>query len=77
MEASSHLLSSGFFGLLRNLRSAKRAGPDFGRLSAKLVCNCYGAYTTSDLASLGHRTWPSGPPFAESLPRVNSDKEPF
>ena len=34
-----HLSSSGFFGLLRNLRPAKRAGPDFGLLFAKLGCH--------------------------------------
>ena len=28
--ASSDLMSLGFFGLLRNLRSAMRTGPDFG-----------------------------------------------
>ena len=37
--ASSALMSPGFFGLLRNLRPAKQAGPDFGRLFTKLGCN--------------------------------------
>ena len=62
-----HLPSPGFFGLLRNLRPAKRAGPDLGRLFIKFGWSRYsgialslrgerlcGAYTTSDLASLGH-----------------------
>ena len=40
MEASSHLPFPGFFGLLRNLRPAKRAGPDFDRLFSKLGCKC-------------------------------------
>ena len=36
-------MSSGFYGLLRNLRSAMRTGPDFGRLFSKLGCNhCFG-----------------------------------
>ena len=39
MEASSHLPSPGFFGLLRNLRSAKRTGPDFGGLFVQLGCD--------------------------------------
>ena len=39
MEASSHLPSPGFFGLLRNLRSAMRTGPDFGLLFVQLGCN--------------------------------------
>ena len=39
MEASSHLPSPGFFGLLRNLRSAKRTGPDFEELFVQLGCN--------------------------------------
>ena len=40
MEASSHLPSLGFFGLLRNLRPAKRAGPDLDGLFDKLGCKC-------------------------------------
>ena len=32
-------MSSGFFGLLRNLRPAMRAGPDFDVLFAKLGCS--------------------------------------
>ena len=40
MEASSHLTALGFFGLLRNLRPAMRAGPDLDGLFAKLGCKC-------------------------------------
>ena len=35
-----HLPFPGFFGLLRNLRPAKRAGPDFGGLFSQLGCKC-------------------------------------
>ena len=43
MEASSHLTALGFFGLLRNLRPAKRAGPDLDGSYIKLGCNrCFG-----------------------------------
>ena len=39
MEASSHLPSLGFFGLLRNLRPATRTGPDLDGSYIKLVCD--------------------------------------
>jgi hypothetical protein len=37
--ASSALMSSGFFGLLRNLRSAMRTSPDLDELFGQLDCN--------------------------------------
>ena len=38
-----HLPFPGFFGLLRNLRPAKRAGPDLDELFVQLGCNrCFG-----------------------------------
>ena len=43
MEASSALMSLGFFGLLRNLRPATRTGPDLGELFFQLGCSrCFG-----------------------------------
>ena len=47
--ASSALMSLGFFGLLRNLRSAARTGPDLDGLFTKLGCSrCFEYNSASD-----------------------------
>ena len=47
-----HLPYLGFFGLLRNLRPAKRADPDLDELFVQLGCNrCFDNDGTADLGA--------------------------
>ena len=64
MEASSALMSLGFFGLLRNLRPAKRAGPDLDGLFVQLGCDrCFGNDGVI-------RPWYAAPNFSTAFPKL-------